>query len=96
MDISCQTWMLAEDKYHRYSLTKKVLFNFLEGSGYLPNLVHGEGDADDAAQKMVWDIFMGKNESGVIDPIIPKDMRLEVHDFTVPPGMPVQGEFDFG
>jgi hypothetical protein len=100
MDIQCQTWAMAEDKNHRYCVTRKVLFDFLEGSGYLPNLVHGEGNIDDAAQKIVWDIFMGQNESGKIDPIIPKDMRREIHNFTVPPGMPinnpVQGELDFG
>jgi hypothetical protein len=101
MDIQCQTWTMEEDKNHRYGITKKVLFNFLEGSGYLTNLFHGEGDVDDtaSAEKIVWDIFYGKNESGVIDPIVPKDMRMEVHNFTVPPGMPiekpVQGEFDF-
>jgi hypothetical protein len=100
MDIQCQTWAMAEDKNHRYCVTRKVLFDFLEGSGYLPNLVQGEGDVDEAAQKLVWDIFLGKNESGEIDPIIPKDMHREVHNFTVPPGMPienpVQGVLDFG
>jgi hypothetical protein len=45
---------------------------------------------------MVWDIFMGKNESREFEPIIPKDMHLEVSNFNVPPGMPIQGELDFG
>jgi hypothetical protein len=95
MDIQCQTWSLEEDRRHRYCVTRKVLFDFLEGSGYLPNLAHGEGDADDAAQKMVWDIFMGKNVSGGLNPVIPKDTRMEAHNFTAPPGMPVQTEFEF-
>jgi hypothetical protein len=96
MDISCQTWAMAEDKNHRYCITKKVLFDFLEGSGYYRNLIHGDGDVDAEAQKLVWDIFMGKNDSGEIAPIIPKSMKLDVHNFNVPPGMPVQNELDFG
>jgi hypothetical protein len=95
MDIQCQTWAMAEDKNHRYCVTRKVLFDFLEGSGYLPNLVHGEGGVDDTAQKMIWDIFMGRNASGKFDPVIPENMHREVHDFTVPPGTPIQGELDF-
>jgi hypothetical protein len=95
MDIQCQTWAMEEDIHHRYCVTRKVLFDFLEGSKYLPNLVYGDGDVDAEAQKMVWDIFMGKNENGEFTPIVPKDMHLEVHNFTVPPGMPVQGELDF-
>lgn len=96
MDIQCQTWAMEEDKRHWYSVTRKVLFDFLEGSGYLSNLAHGEGDVDESAQRLVWDIFMGKNESGKFDPIIPKNMHLEVHDFAVPPGMPIQNELNFG
>jgi hypothetical protein len=96
MDIQCQTWAMAEDKNHRYCVTRKVLFDFLEGSGYLPNLVHGEGDVDDTAQKMIWDIFMGRNAGGKFDPIIPENVHREVSNFTVPPGMPIQGELDFG
>jgi hypothetical protein len=96
MDIQCQTWAMEEDKHHRYCVTRKVLFDFLEGSKYLLNLAHGDGDIGDAAQKMVWDIFMGKNASGELNPIIPKDTQREVHNFTVPPGMPVQNELDFG
>jgi hypothetical protein len=95
MDIQCQTWAMEEDKHHRYCVTRKVLFDFLEGSGYLPNLVHGEGDVNTEAQKLVWDIFMGKNDSREFNPIIPKDMHREAHDFFVPPGMPVQNELDF-
>jgi hypothetical protein len=95
MDIQCQTWAMEKDTHHRYCVTRKVIFDFLEGSKYLPNLVHGDGDVDAEAQKMVWDIFMGKNESGEFTPIIQKDTHLEVHNFTVPPGMPIQNEFDF-
>jgi hypothetical protein len=95
MDIQCQTWAMEEDKHHRYCVTRKVLFDFLEGSGYLANLVHGEGGIDAEAQKLVWDIFMGKNDSRGFNPIIPKDMHQEVHAFTVPPGMPIQNELDF-
>jgi hypothetical protein len=64
MDIQCKTWAMEEDKNHRYCVTRKVLFEFLDGSGHLSNLAHGEGDVDDDAQNLVWDIFMGKNESG--------------------------------
>jgi hypothetical protein len=96
MDIQCQTWAMEEDLHHRYCVTRKVVFDFLEGSGYLPNLIHGDGIADAESQKMVWNIFIGKNESGEFTPIIPKDMHREVHNFTVPPGMPIQNEFDFG
>lgn len=95
MDIQCQTWAMEEDKHHRYCVTRKVVFDFLEGSGYFPNLTHGEGDVDAEAQKMVWDIFMGRNESGEFTPVIPKDMHREVHNFTAPPGTPIQSEFDF-
>jgi hypothetical protein len=96
MDIQCQTWAMEEDNHHRYCVTRKVLFDFLEGSGYFPNLAHGEGDVDAEAQKMVWDIFMGKNESGEFTPVIPKDMRQEARNFTVLPGMPIQKELEFG
>jgi hypothetical protein len=96
MDIQCQTWAMEEDTNHRYCLTRKVIFDFLEGSGYLSNLVHGGGDVDAEARKVVWDIFMGKNESGEFTPVIPKDMHREIRNFTVPPGMPVQKELDFG
>jgi hypothetical protein len=96
LDISCQTWLIGEDNHHRYSVTRKVLFDFLEGSGYLPNLIHGEGNVDAEAQKVVWDIFMGKNESREFTPVIPKDMRGEVKDFTVSPGTTVQNELCFG
>jgi hypothetical protein len=95
MDIQCQTWAMEEDTHHRYCVTRKVLFDFLEGSEYLPNLVHGEGDVDMEARKMIWDIFMGKNGNGEFAPIIPMDMRQEVRNFSVPPGMPIQKEFDF-
>jgi hypothetical protein len=80
MDIQCQTWAIAEDKNHRYCVTRKVLLDFLEGSGYLPNLAHGDGDVDDDAQKIVWDIFMGKNESGKFEPIIPEDTHKDVQE----------------
>jgi hypothetical protein len=96
MDIQCQTWAMAEDTNHRYCVTRKVMFDFLEGSGYLPNLIHGEGDVDAEAQKIVWDIFMGQNESGYFTPIVPKNMHREIRNFTVPPGMPIQKELDFG
>jgi hypothetical protein len=96
MDIQCQTWAMEEDRRHRYCVTRKVLFDFLEGSGYLPNLVHGDGDADAETQKMAWNIFMGKNASEEFVPIVPKDMRREVKNFTAPPGIPIQNELDFG
>ena len=74
LDISCQTWLIAEDKHHRYSITKKVLFDFLSGSQYF-NLIHGEGNVDSEAERVVWDLFMGRNTGGSIENIEPEKLE---------------------
>ena len=95
MDIQCQTWALAEDKHHKYCITKKVIFDFLEGSGYMPNLSHGEGTVDEAAQNIVWDIFMGKNEGKDINDIRSKDLHKEATKFIVSSPSSVQMKLNF-
>jgi len=74
LDISCQTWMMAEDKYHRYAITKKVLFDFLHGAGYY-NLIHEEGNVDSQAEQVVWNLFMGDNLSGSSDTVQSNNMK---------------------
>jgi hypothetical protein len=94
MDIQCQTWAMAEDTHHRYCVARKVVFDFLHGAGYF-NLIHGEGNVDSQAEQVVWNLFMGKNENREFTPIIPENTHQEVHNYTVPPGMPIQKELDF-
>lgn len=72
--ITCQTWLIADDKHHRYSITKKVLLNFLQGAGY-HNLIHGEGDVDIQTEQIVWNLFMGENVSGKMYPLTPENME---------------------
>jgi len=60
LDISCQTWLIAEDSRHRYSVTEKVIFDFLHGANYF-HLIRGEGDAGSKAGQIVWNLFMGDN-----------------------------------
>ena len=75
LDISCQTWLIAEDDYHRYSVTKKVIFDFLHGANYF-NLIHGEGGIDSQAEQIVWDLFMGDNASKSIKNIAPSNLEV--------------------
>jgi len=58
LDISCQTWLIAEDEYHRYALTQKVVFDFLHGANYY-NRIHDEGNIDKEAEQVVRDVFYG-------------------------------------
>ena len=74
LDISCQTWLIAEDRHHRYSVTKKVIFDFLHGAGYC-NLMRGEGDADSEAGQVVWDLLMGGNPGGPVYDVQPENLN---------------------
>lgn len=56
IDISCLTWLVRDDAHHRYSITKKVLLDFIEGAGILGK-EHHEGNVDEDAQKVIWDFF---------------------------------------
>jgi len=60
LDINCQTWLVDEDINHRYSVTKKVLYDFLHGANYY-NRISGEKDVDTAANKIISDIFHKDN-----------------------------------
>ena len=73
LDIACETWLIADDRQHKYSLTKTVLFDFLQGANY-HNLLHQEGDVDEQAEQVVWDLFMGNNVSRTNYPIEPENM----------------------
>jgi hypothetical protein len=74
LDISCQTWLIAEDDHHRYSITKKVIFDFLHGANYF-NLIHGEGNVDSEAEQVVWNLFMGDNAGKAVENIQPENMK---------------------
>jgi len=74
LDISCQTWLILEDEHHRYSVTKKILFDFLHGADYF-NLIHGEGVVDSQAHQVVWDLFMGDNPAKSIKNIKPANLK---------------------
>ena len=74
LDISCQTWLIAEDKFHRYSITKKVAFDFLAGANY-NNLIRGEGTVDSQAGQVIWNLFMGDNLSKSVDDIQPQNLK---------------------
>lgn len=74
LDISCQTWLIAEDDNHKYSVTKKVIFDFLHGTNYY-NLIHGEGDVDSQAKQVIWDLFMGDNVSKSVEDVQPKNLN---------------------
>jgi hypothetical protein len=83
LDISCQTWLIAEDAHHRYCVTKKVIFDFLHGAHYF-NLIHGEGDVDSLAEQIVWDLFMGDNASKSVKNIQPENMKpIPPQNFTL-------------
>ena len=92
LDITCQTWLIAEDKHHRYSVTKKVLLDFLHGANYY-NLIHGEGDVDSQAEHVVWNLFMGNNPGRSVE-----DVRLENLEQVPPPNYTPKDQqlaFDF-
>jgi hypothetical protein len=74
LDISCQTWLIAEDDKQRYCVTKKVIFDFLHGAN-LYNLIHGEGDIDSQEEQVVWDLFMGTNPSKSVNDVAPEDLK---------------------
>lgn len=74
LDISCQTWLIAEDDKHRYSITKKVVFDFLHGANYY-HRIHGEGDIDSQASSITWDLFMGNNPSNSVDDLASGDLK---------------------
>jgi hypothetical protein len=84
LDISCLTWLIAEDNHHRYSVTKKVLFDFLHGARYY-NLLHGEGDVDAQAEQVVWDLFMGNNASASVRDVQPENLKPVPPKRYVPP-----------
>jgi len=69
LDISCQTWLIAEDDRHLYSVTKKVLFDFLYGANYYKR-IQGKLNVDKEAQKIIRDIFtednVGVNENKLL------------------------------
>jgi len=60
LDISCQTFLIAEDETHQYSVTKKVLFDFLHGANYY-NRIQEEIDIDTKTGLIIQDIFMENN-----------------------------------
>jgi hypothetical protein len=74
LDISCQTWLIAEDNHHRYSVTKKVILDFLHGANYF-NLIHGEGNVDAQAEQVIWDLFMGDNVGGSVEDVNPQNLK---------------------
>jgi hypothetical protein len=74
LDISCQTWLIAEDEHHRYSVTKKVIFDFLHGANYY-NLIHEDGDVESQAGQIVWDLFIGDNPSKSVANIRPTNLK---------------------
>jgi hypothetical protein len=74
LDISCQTWLISEDKNHHYSVTKKVVFDFLHGAN-LYNLIHEGGDVESQEEQVVWDLFMGTNPSKSMDDITPENLK---------------------
>jgi hypothetical protein len=74
LDISCQTWLIAEDKHHRYAVTKKVILDFLHGANYF-NLIHGEGDVDSQAEQVVWNLFIGENSSQSVEDVQPENLK---------------------
>ena len=73
-DISCLTWLIAEDDHHRYCITKKVIFDFLHGANYF-NLIQGEGNVDAQAEQIVWDLFIGNNPGQSIENVNPQNLR---------------------
>jgi hypothetical protein len=75
MDIQCQTWAMGEDVRHRYCVSRKVVFDFLEGSGHLPNLIHGEGDVDSQARQIIWNLFMGDNAGQSVGDVQPENLQ---------------------
>jgi hypothetical protein len=74
MDIQCQTWAMAEDTHHRYCVTRKVIFDFLHGADYF-NLIHGEGDVDSQAERVIWNLFMGDNVGKSVDNVQPENSK---------------------
>lgn len=74
LDISCQTWLIAEDSHHRYAVTKKVILDFLHGANYF-NLIHGSGDVDAQAEQVVWDLFMGNSAGKSADDVQPQNLK---------------------
>jgi hypothetical protein len=74
LDISCQTWLIAEDNHHRYAVTKKVIFDFLHGANYF-NLIHGEGNVDSQAERVIWNLFMGDNSGKSAEDVCAENMK---------------------
>jgi hypothetical protein len=74
MDIQCQTWAMEEDAHHHYSVTRKVIFDFLHGANYF-NLIHGEGDVNSQEEQVIWNLFMGDNVSKSVDGIHSENMK---------------------
>lgn len=66
IDITCQTWLVQEDKNHHYSVSKKVLFDFANGVG-LNNKLHIEGDVDKETEKVIGDLFFDVSSDGKVD-----------------------------
>lgn len=67
LDISCQTWLIAEDDTHRYSVTKKFIFDFLDGAKYV-NRFKPENDEDSfEAERVIYDLFMNDRVGKEID-----------------------------
>jgi hypothetical protein len=92
LDISCQTWLIAEDEYHRYAVTKKIIFDFLHGAKYF-NLIHGDGEIDSQAEQIVWDLFMGDNAGKSVENIQAENMKpISPHEYSAPDN---QLSFDF-
>lgn len=73
MDISCQTWLIAEDEHHRYSVTKNVIFDFLVGARYFDPLE--EEATPEEQEQLVRDLFLGNGASKLPDRLDPKKLK---------------------
>lgn len=73
LTASCQTWLIAEDDNHRYSVTKKFIFDFLDGANYLNNLKQDNDDDIFEAEQAIYDLFVKDNVGKIPDPDQPSE-----------------------
>jgi hypothetical protein len=58
-------------------------------------LIHGEGDVDAEAERVVWDLFMGNNADRSVEDVDPQNMKPIPPQGYVPSGADDQLELAF-